>query len=126
MKSEKVDYRPWVIKASNSLLFVQAGYPTKLLFIYELNSLKLKQKIDNPAVYCRLSFFNSNTYRYNSESKSVLVYDGNGDYKEEIIINNVDTNLISGSDDGALIIFNGNLLMASRSVRRLIKFSRNK
>ena len=77
IKSVKVDYNPWLIKASNSWLFVQSGNTTSL-FIYELSSLNLKQKIDNPNEWCRLSVINSNIYRFNKESKSVLVYDENG------------------------------------------------
>ena len=123
MKSEKVYYYPWVIKASNSLLFVQAGNTTSL-FIYELNNFKLKQKIDNPSVRCRLSVINSNIYRFNSKSKSVLVYDENGNLKEEIVINNVDGKLISDTWDGTFIEFNRSLLMTSCSDKKLIKFSK--
>ena len=60
----KMDYQPWEIKITNSSIFVQAG-SIKSLFIYELNSFRLKQKIDNPAEYCRLSVINSNVYRFN-------------------------------------------------------------
>ena len=124
ISSVSLDYYPWVIKASNSLLFIQAGNTTTFLFIYELKSLKLKQKIDNPDVLCRLSVINSNIYRYNSKSKSVLVYDGNGNFKEEFIINNVDGKFISDEWDGTFIEFNKSLLMISRSVKKLIKFSK--
>ena len=112
ISSVSLDYYPWVIKASDSLVFVQAGNTTSL-FIYELNNFKLKQKIDNPAVHCRLSVFNSNVYRYNSESKSVLINDENGNLKEEIVINNVDGKLISDTWDGTFIEFNRSLLMTS-------------
>ena len=120
--STNVNYKPWVIKASISLLFVQAAYTTSL-FIYELNGLNLKQKIDDPQVYCRLSVINSNIYRFNSESKSVLIYDENGNLKEEIIIN-IDDNIISNIWDGTFIEFNRSLLMTSWSAKKLIKFSR--
>ena len=125
IKSAKVDYGPWVIKAFNSLLFVQPAI-LNFIFIYELCRLNLKLKIDNPAVYvfCRLSVLNSKIYRFNSESKSVSVFDGNGKFKEEMIVNNVDVNIISGSDDGTFIAFNGNLLMKSYGAKKLIKFSR--
>ncbi len=61
----KMDYNPYLIKITNSLLFVQTANK-RCLFIYELNCLSLKQKIDNPAEYCCLSVINSNVYRYNS------------------------------------------------------------
>ena len=123
MKSGSVHYFPWVIKASNLFIVVQPG-SLKSLFIYELNSLKLMQKVDNPNEWCRLSVINSNIYRFNSKSRSVLVYDENGNLKEEIIINNVDTKLISDIWDGTFIAFNGDLLMTSYSAKKLIKFSR--
>jgi hypothetical protein len=71
-----------------------------------------------------LSFeiINSNVYRYNSQSKSFLFYDENGNFKEEIIINNVDGSFLSSAWDGAFIDFEGNLLMTSYSGRMLIKF----
>jgi hypothetical protein len=72
-----MDYNPCLIKITNSLLFVQT-VNKRCLFINELNCLSLKQKIGNPAEYCRLSVINSNVYRYNSQSKSFLFYDENG------------------------------------------------
>ena len=122
-KSFLVDFMPWVIKASNSLLFVQPGSITSL-FIYELNSLNLKERIDNPAVFCRLSVINSNIYRFNSKSKSVLFYDENGKFQEEIILSNVDDNILSGTGDGTFIEFNFSLLMTSYKTKQLIRFSR--
>ena len=121
--SANVDYQPWLIKASNFLLFVGSG-STKSLFIYELNSLNLKKKIDNPNEWCRLSVINSSIYRYNSKSRSVLVNDESGNLKEEIIINHVDGKLISDVRDGIFIEFNGSLLMTSYSAKKLIKIAR--
>ncbi len=126
--SVKVDYEPWVIKITNSCLFVEAGNKPGL-FIYELNSLSLKQKIENsPSVICRLSVINSSVYRYNSESKVVLFYDANGNLKEQIIRDNLVRNLIEtkyvlDGTDGTFIAFNGYLLMTSFS-GKLIKFSK--
>ena len=76
-------------------------------YIYSLN---FKKKIDTPSVCFCLSVINSNIYWYNSESKNVLVYDGNGNLKEEIIINNVDGELTSY---GSFIALNSSLLMTS-------------
>ncbi len=121
--SVEVNYTPWLIKITNSLIFVQAGQ-VKSLFIYDYYSLSLKHKIDNPAEYCRLSEINSNVYRFNCKSKSVLFYDENGNFKEEITINNVDGNFLSDALDGTFIEFNCYLLMTSFSGRKLIKFSK--
>ncbi len=122
--SVKVTYDPWMIKITSSCLFVEAGNKPGL-FIYELNSLSLKHKIeDSPSVSCRLSVINSNVYRFNSQSKSFLFYDENGNFKEKIIINNVDGSFLSSAWDGAFIDFEGNLLMTSYSGRMLIKFSK--
>ena len=66
----------------------------------------------------------SNFYRFNSKSKSVLVYDENGNLKEEIVIKNVDGKLILVTWDGTLIEFNQSLLMKTFSDKKLIKFSR--
>ncbi len=121
--SVEVKYTPWLIKITNSMLFVQAGR-VKSIFIYELNSLSLKHKIDKPAEVCRLSEIYSNVYRYNCQSKSVLFYDENGNLKEEIIINNAVANILSQTPDGSLIDLNGNLLMTSYSCKKFIKFSR--
>jgi hypothetical protein len=83
-----LDYKPWFIKITDSLIFVQAGNKSSI-FIYYLQSMRLKQKIDNPVELCRLSVVDSNVYRYKSKTKSVLFYDENGNLKEEIIIFNV-------------------------------------
>jgi hypothetical protein len=87
--------------------------------------LSLKQKIEN-SPSCRLSVINSNIYRYNSESKIVLCYDAIGNFKEEIIRDNVVRNLketiiVSDDREGTIIEFNGYLLLVSG--RKLIKFS---
>ena len=87
--------------------------------------MSLKHKIeDSLSVSCRLSVINSNVYRYNNQSKSVLFYDENGNFKEEIIINNVDGKIFSHNIAVTFIDFNGNLIMSSFSSNKLIKFSR--
>ncbi len=101
---------------------VQAGQ-VKSLFVYDLNSLSLKHKIENPPEYCRLSEVNSNVYRFNSKSKSVLFYNENGRLKEEIVLNNVDGKIFAHTWDGTFIELNGYLLMTSYSGKKLMKFS---
>ena len=71
IKSVKVDYSPEVVKATILSLFVQALYSYHI-FIYELNSLNLTQKMHNPGVCSHLIVINSNLYQFNSKSKSVL------------------------------------------------------
>ena len=124
VKTLKVEYNPWLVKTSNLLLVVQPGN-IKPIFIYEISSLNLKLKIDNIAEYCRLSVINSNIYRFNSRTKSVLFYDENGNFKEEMTINNIDSEVFSSCLDGTFIDFNGCLLITSYSAQKLIKFSRN-
>ena len=114
---------PRLIKILNSLIFVESRR-VKSLCIYDIYSFGLKQKIDKPTEYCRLSLINSILYRLNSQSKSVFLYDKNGNFKEEIILNNVDGQMISSEFDGSFIDFNGSLLMTSYSVKKLIKFSK--
>ena len=120
--SVKVDYLPVWIKISNSFIFVQAAC-IKSVFIYDLDTFSFKKKIDNPSEHCRLSVINSNLYRFNSNSKSLFLYHENGDFSEEIIVNNVDGKIIPDSYDGKFIHFNGNLLMTSG--KNLIKFSKD-
>jgi hypothetical protein len=69
--SVKVNYHPWMIKISNSLIFVQA-FRVKSLFIYDLGSLSFKKKLDNPSENCHFSVIYSNLYRFNSNSKSLF------------------------------------------------------
>jgi hypothetical protein len=69
--SVKVNYQPWMIKISNSLIFVQATC-IKYLFIYDLKSLSLKKRIDKPDEHCRLTVVNSNVYLFNRKSKLLL------------------------------------------------------
>jgi hypothetical protein len=71
-----------------------------------------------------LSLIDSNNYRFNNQSKSVLFYNENGKLKEEITINNVGGNFFSDSWDGTFIEFIGYLLRKSFSGRKLIKFSK--
>jgi hypothetical protein len=125
IKSVKTYYQPWLIKATDSLLFIQSSN-TCFLFIYELDSLVLKKKIENPVYEGRFSVINSNLYRFNSKSKSVLFYDENGDFKEEIVLNNIDGSILSNSLDGVLVEFNGNLIMTRSSTHKLFKFMRKK
>ena len=119
--SVKVNYQPWMIKISNSLIFVQATC-IKYLFIYDLKSLSLKKRIDKPDEHCRLTVVNSNVYLFNRKSKLFFLFDDNGDIKDEIMINNVDGKILSSCLDETFIDFNGNLLMTCYF--KFIKFSK--
>ena len=121
IKLLKVDYIPWVIKASNSLVLVQSGNSLDL-YIYELNNLNLQQKIDDENIYCRISIIDSCFYRFNSQTKTILCYDQNANKNYELIFNNTDGDNFSSHHDGNLIDFNGSLLMTSNGSKKLIKF----
>ncbi len=124
IKLLKLDYVPWVTKAFNSLILIQSGNSFGL-FIYELNSLNLRQKIDDQNVYCRLSIIGSFLYRFNSQTKTIHYYDETFNKSFELILDNAVGDNFSSHHDGNLINFNGSLFMTSNDNKKLIKFTKN-
>ncbi len=124
IKLLKLDYIPWVTKAFNSLILIQSGNSFGL-YIYELNSLNLRQKIDDQNIYCRLSIIGSFLYRFNSQTKMILCYDENFNQSFELILDNAVGDNFSSHHDGNLINCNGSLLMTSNESKKLIKLTKN-
>ena len=122
LRSLKVDYLTWKIKASNSKLCVESGDSSGIHF-YNLDDLS-ECKTFNHGV-CRISEINSSFYEINQKSKKVFCYDNHGNLKEEILLSGLD-NLIKDGWDGTFIEIKGFLLMISSSKKKIIKFSRIK
>jgi hypothetical protein len=121
-KSLKVDYLPWTIKASSSMLCIESGNIPGIYF-YNLQDFYFVQKINHG--YCRISEINSVFYEFNNESKRLFCYDKNGELKEEIVLNGAELAILSHVWDGILFNYNDNLFMASYSKGKIIKFSTN-
>ncbi len=117
-KSLPVDYSPWTIKASNSLLCVESGSPVGMYF-YSINDLSLKHKYNHG--YCRISEIDSCFYEFFNTSKNVYCYDANGDLIEELKLSGID-NIATHCWDGVFLNFNGNIIMACQGTKKFIKF----
>jgi hypothetical protein len=119
-KSFSVNYAPWVVKASNSLLCVESGNPVGIYF-YSLHDLSLQQKYDHG--FCRITEIDSCFYECSTKSKTVFCYDENGCLIEEIKFN-VNDRFACHNYDGAFLNFGGNLLMTWFGAKNFIRFNK--
>jgi DNA-binding beta-propeller fold protein YncE len=120
LKSLNVDYLTWKIEASNSKLCVESG--SSGIHFYNLDDLS-QYKNYNHGI-CRICELNSCFYEINQKSKKVFCYDNDGNLKEEVILNGLDS-FINDNWDGTFIEIKGFLLMISSSKKSLVKFSKN-
>ena len=118
----EVDYMPWTIKSSNSMLAVEAGnYPG--LYFYSIKDFVLKHKFDHG--FCRISEINSKFYEFDKNSKSVYCYDQKGNLITEVKVSNVlDDTYVTDSWDGSFIFMQGSIIMTCHAKKKMIKFSR--
>jgi hypothetical protein len=119
IKSVKLDYQPWKVKGTNSIICVESNSPCGINF-YNLNDFNLIQNYDHGL--CRISQINSNIYEYCSKTKTIYCYDERANVKEEISLN-VTNDSLAGVWDGLFIQYNGFILMTSDSKKKIIKFS---
>jgi hypothetical protein len=108
VQSLKVDYGPSLINISNSLMFVQSGNSYNF-YIYDLDTLNLRQKVYTAGLYSKISVIGQSFYRYNHKQKCFLFFDENGNFKEELAINN---NLRGNKfiqEDGIIVELNGTM-----------------
>ena len=122
VKTLRVGYNPWKIKASDVILCVEAGDQSPGIHFYNLIDLSLYKKYEHGV--CRLSEINSCFYELSHVAKKVYFYDEMGNLKDEILLNGMDKYLQT-IWDGTFIHFNGSLLMNSYYEKKIIKFSKN-
>ena len=118
-KSLIVNYLPWQIKTSNSLLFVQSN--GNGLFIYNLNDFSLLKKFEHGQ--CRLSKFYSDIYEFNHQTKTLFCFDENANLKKETSITSVNENFKSVWE-GKFFVFSRAFLLVLCS-KGIIKLSKN-
>jgi hypothetical protein len=119
-KSVKLDYEPWKIKATNSIVCVKGWLSTEIYF-YNSVDFSVIQKYNHEIG--RISQINSFFYEFNYLTNKVYCYDQNGILYEEISLNRTDL-VLSNIYDGAFIGINDYLLMISNSLKKIIKFSK--
>ena len=119
VKSIKLDYQPWKIKATDSIICIESNSPCGINF-YNLNDFTLLQNYDHGL--CRISQVNSNLYEYCSNTKTIYCYDNRANVIDEIALN-ITNDSLTGVWDGLFIQFNGSILMTSDSKKKCIKFS---
>lgn len=122
LKSLKLDCLAWKIKASNSILCIEPGYPDGLHF-FSIKNLQFMFKKNYNHGVCRISEINSCFYELSHKLKKVYCYDMNGNLKEEIILNGVD-HFLTCTWDGNFIDFNQTLLMTCLNKKKIIKFTK--
>ena len=124
VQSLKTKYGPWLMKVSNSLMFVQSG-DSPSFYTYELKNLSLKPTCATTVPYCKISVIDSCFYRFNHQSKSFLFYDESGNFKEEIKMNNIDQGFNFVQEDGIIVELNGKILMSYHTGKKIIRFSKD-
>ena len=118
LKSLKIDFNPWKIKASNSILFVQS---INGICFYNLNDLSFVQSFNHGI--CRLSKIDSNIYEVNYKTKKLFCYDEKANLKVEMNFTFNEENL-KDSQDGAFVELNEKLYMISASRKKIFKLSK--
>ena len=118
-KSLRVDYQPWKIKTSNSMLFIQSV--ENGLFIYNSNDFSLLKKFEHGQ--CRISKLDSDIYKFNHQTKKLYCYDEHANLKKEISLTFVNENF-KNVWEGTFIEFNRAFLLLSCD-KGVIKVSKN-
>lgn len=116
---------PFYIRATKSLILVQSSTSPTILYIYKLPDFIWHKKINSVNICLKVSVIDSFFYRYNYRSESMLCYDEDGNFEEEIVLSNLYGNIIHGYNDGQIIELNGKLFMTSHYEENLIIFSKN-
>ena len=107
---------PWKMKRFRSIVFIQS---VNGIYCFKLEDFSLIKYFQQS--HFRMSQVFSNIFQFDYHNKKLVCYDYEGDLKEEVNFTN--ENLIE-TRDGALLEFNGSLLMTSFSNKKIIKFSK--
>ena len=116
----KLDYRPWKIKSTNSIICIVSSEPQGIQF-YNFNDFSLIRSFDH--MKGRISQVNSSFYELNHKTKTINCYDDQANFKEEIRLHEVDY-VLTDEWDGTFIEFNGAILMTSTKEKKIIKYSK--
>jgi hypothetical protein len=118
VKSIKLDYNPWKIKAINFTICVEA-YALGGTHFYNLNDFSLIRSYYHGMG--RISQINSCFYEFNHKTKRIYCYDENGELIEEVTLKSLD-DVLTSKHDGAFIDYNREILMMSCNQKKIIKF----
>ena len=123
LKSLKLDFYPWSIKASNEVISIESGRPPQMKF-YSIKDLSFRTDVDHEQhEFRRLSEINSSFYEYNRHSNKIICFDKYGNFTKEFIVKGVST-FSSHDYDGCLFQLNESVMMTSYSNKKFIIFSK--
>ena len=122
IKSIQLEYKPWKVKASNSIICVEKNTGHGVYF-YSLTNCELIKSYESQ-ITGRISQFNLFFYVFNHQANEFFCYDENGILKEELTLTGVD-GIFTNVWDGAFIENNGKLLIQSYTTKKIIKFSKD-
>ena len=120
LKSTKLDYKPWKIKASNSIICVMSSASSRGIYFYNLKDFSFIRSYEHGKG--RISQIDSSFCEFNHETKIFYCFDENGILKEEITLTGTD-NLLTNISDGTFIRMDECILLISNSQKKIIKFS---
>ena len=119
VKNLKIDYNPYDIKASNSMICVVSDNKCPGIHFYALNDLSPRGKFNHNNT--RISVINSCFYEINPLTKAVFCYDEFGILKEEIRLENIDS-FVTNVWNNSFLELNGNMIMISNRNKKIIRF----
>ena len=119
VKSIKLDYKPWSIKATNSIICV-GNQNLKQICFYNFNDFSFIRSFKHGLN--RVSQIDSFFYEFDHQNKLVYCYDENAILKEKITLKGID-DIETDSRDGAFIEYNGTIIMQFYTQKKIIKFS---
>jgi 6-phosphogluconolactonase (cycloisomerase 2 family) len=119
--SIELDYKPYLIKASNKRLCVTCVEKTneRGLYFYDLDSFQLQQRYEHSIG--KISEINSHFYLLCCESKMLYCYNTDGVFIKEINVERLGEFLID-LYDGNLFYLNQNLIVTSYRSKKFLKF----
>jgi hypothetical protein len=117
----KLDYMPWLVKASNSTLCIETDSPG-VLYFYNLTDFSLKHKYEYGV--CRISEVDSSFYAFHHSTQTVFCFDENGTFKNEINFKGFERYVGNYYDGFIFKLNNENIVMSFHNKRKLIKFSK--
>ena len=117
IESLKLEYEPFQVQVTNSLLAVTSKDG---IFLYELINLELYLKHENEALNgLHLSEIDSVIFGFGYKNKEIVSIDLERNLLEQIKMNEKD---LKTEFDGKLVLFNKSLLTSSYEGKKLIKF----
>lgn len=118
LETIQLDYKPWLIKSSDTLACI-ASFDHTSTYFYDLkNQFQLKFKYDDEC-YGRISEINSSFYVYKVVDKKIKFYNSNGEFVETFDVDRLGTN-IKDSADGVLAFYMERIIVTCQNKRKLI------